>query len=60
MIWFQPEPTLQEILSDPITQAIMQADRVDPHALTRMLQGVTRARRRALVDARSSEAIQDC
>jgi hypothetical protein len=31
------EPTLQEILSDPIVEAVMRADSVDPGRLTDML-----------------------
>lgn len=41
---FQQEPTLEEILADPITEALMQADAVQPAALDAMLRGVARAR----------------
>jgi hypothetical protein len=34
------EPTIHDLLSDPLTQAVMQADRVDPLALKRMLGSV--------------------
>jgi hypothetical protein len=35
-------PTLEELLRDPMTQALMNADRVDPLALADMLRSVTR------------------
>jgi hypothetical protein len=37
MIWRQREPTLKEILSDPIVTALMSADGVDPLELEAML-----------------------
>ena len=37
------EPTLEEILSDPITQAVMQADAVDARQLESCLLRVQRA-----------------
>src|SRR5215208_4739667 len=37
MIWRQREPTLKEILSDPIVTALMSADGVDPLELESML-----------------------
>jgi hypothetical protein len=40
-----PEPTLTEILSDPIVEAMVEADRVDRHALQAMLREVARTRR---------------
>jgi hypothetical protein len=36
------EPTLDELLGDPMTQAIMNADRVDPPALAAMLRTLAR------------------
>jgi hypothetical protein len=41
------EPTLAEILSDPITLAVMQADAVDPAQLAAVLRKVADARREA-------------
>ena len=41
------EPTLQDILSDAITQAVMQADAVDVGLLEAMLRDVARVRRHA-------------
>jgi len=37
MIWRQREPTLKEMLSDPIVTALMSADGVDPLELEAML-----------------------
>jgi hypothetical protein len=36
------EPTLDELLGDPMTQALMHADRVDPRALAAVLRSVAR------------------
>ena len=44
-----PEPTLNEMLSDPIVEAMMQADRVDRHALEALLSEVAQTRRAAAV-----------
>ena len=38
-VWFR-EPTMEEILSDPIVRAVMAADHVDPKALERRLMSV--------------------
>jgi hypothetical protein len=43
MTKFHDEPTLDELLGDPITQAIMRADRVDPAELEAMLRSLARA-----------------
>jgi hypothetical protein len=37
MTWCHREPTLKELLADPITAAVMKADRVDPYELETML-----------------------
>ena len=37
MIWHDWQPTLEEMLSDPIVEAVMQADDVDPNELDAML-----------------------
>jgi len=42
MTRFHDDPTLDELLGDPITQAIMQADRVDPSKLEAMLRSLGR------------------
>ena len=39
------EPTLKELLSDEITQAVMAADRVDTEALAALLAEVALSRR---------------
>ena len=41
------EPTLVDILSDPITEAVMRADAVDVEQLAIMLQNIAQARRPA-------------
>ena len=38
-VWFR-EPTMAEILSDPIVRAVMRADNVDPEAMERRLMSV--------------------
>jgi hypothetical protein len=45
MIWRQREPTLKEILSDPIVTALMRADGVDPLELETMLTRINRNRK---------------
>jgi hypothetical protein len=35
-------PTIDELLCDPVTRAVMKADRVDPSALEAMLRSVAR------------------
>jgi len=35
------EPTLEQLLEDPLTQAVMRADRINPHAVRRMLASVS-------------------
>jgi hypothetical protein len=42
MHWRHREPTLEEMLSDPIVRALMDADGVDPHELEAMLKEVAR------------------
>jgi hypothetical protein len=41
MTWHD-NPTLDELLGDPMTQELMTADRVDPRALAAMLACVAR------------------
>jgi hypothetical protein len=40
--WCHREPTLEDILSDSITKAVMEADGVDPQQLAVMLKEVER------------------
>ena len=44
LCWIPSEPTIADILSDPITVAMMKADGVDPVVLDEMLSGVAHAR----------------
>jgi hypothetical protein len=44
------EPTISEILADPIVEAMMEADRVDRYALAALLGEVAQARRTAAAD----------
>jgi hypothetical protein len=43
------DPTLNDMLSDPIVEAMMQADRVDRRALQALLREVAQTRRVAAV-----------
>lgn len=42
MHWYLREPTLEDMLSDPIVVALMDADGVDPRELEAMLRDVGR------------------
>jgi hypothetical protein len=42
------EPTLEEILASPITQAVMAADGVDPRDVEAMLRQIANMRRGAM------------
>ena len=42
MTWYDREPSLEEMLSDPIVRAMMDADGVDPLKLEAMLKEVGR------------------
>jgi hypothetical protein len=42
------EPSLEDILADPITQAVIEADGVDANELDAMLRHVAHKRRSAL------------
>ncbi|MDB5411004.1 MAG: hypothetical protein JWL84_5916 [Rhodospirillales bacterium] len=44
MDWLQGEPKLDEVLADPIVQAILIRDHVDADGLRRFLTGVQRRR----------------
>jgi hypothetical protein len=50
------EPPLAELLANPITLAVMAADRVDPAALNAMLSGLAQR----LQVTRPAEPIQYC
>ena len=47
------EPTLVELLSDPLTRAVMQADHVNPQALENLLRDLARRRADSLTKASS-------
>jgi hypothetical protein len=47
MHWRHREPTLEQMLCDPIVRALMDADGVDPHELEAMLKEVGRTLRAA-------------
>jgi hypothetical protein len=42
MSWCRREPTITEILSDSIVQAVMDADGIDPEALEAQLRSIAR------------------
>ena len=44
MDWLQGEPKLDDVLSDPVIQAILIRDRIDPDGLRRFLVGIRRKR----------------
>jgi hypothetical protein len=46
MDWLHGEPSLDEVLADPIIHALMQRDGVDPRELKALIEDVTRAVRR--------------
>jgi hypothetical protein len=52
MCWLQGEPSLTDVLADPVVHAIMQRDNVDPDLLRALLRriGGTMAREGALRD----------
>jgi hypothetical protein len=50
------EPTLQEILSDPIVVALMRADGVDPGEIEAMLSRISRGRSTAHRDVQLGQA----
>jgi hypothetical protein len=51
MSWCRYEPSLNEILTDPIVEAVMAADAVDPDELEAMLDRIARGLPRARVAA---------
>jgi hypothetical protein len=48
------DPTLVELLSDPLTHAVMQADHVNPQELENLLRDLARRRANSLVNASSA------
>jgi hypothetical protein len=47
------EPTLDEILSDPVVRAMMEADGVDPSEVEAMVRRIARTRREAAKSGRA-------
>jgi hypothetical protein len=56
MRWYDRDPTLEEILSDPIFVALMKADDIDPHELRAMLTQVAAVSR----SAREADSRKPC
>jgi hypothetical protein len=55
------DPTLAELLSDPITRAVMQADGVNPHELEASFRDLTARRAESSASAaRSWPRLQLC
>jgi hypothetical protein len=52
------EPTLEEILSDSIVEAVMQADAVDPNELRVMFGKIAHARRLLTAGAEATPRFQ--
>jgi hypothetical protein len=46
MDWLHGEPSLDDVLADPIVHALMQRDGVDPHDLKALIEDVRCALRR--------------
>jgi hypothetical protein len=57
MDWLRGEPSLDDVLADPIVHALMQRDRVDPHDLKAVIEDVRRALRRQAVHHRVARRI---
>jgi hypothetical protein len=55
MKWNHREPTLEEILSSPITKAVMAADGVDPGEVEAMVRRIARVRRAAADGAKRGQ-----
>lgn len=46
MAWFDREPTIDQLMSDPVALAMMEADHVDPIAFKQMLDKMSQRLRR--------------
>jgi len=55
MIFWQREPTLNEMLADPLIQIMMRADGVDPEKLGPALQAVARGLARPSITQQARE-----
>ena len=54
------DPTLVELLSDPLTHAVMQADHVNPQELENLLRDLARRRADSLANASSGQRFYQC
>jgi hypothetical protein len=51
------DPTLVELLSDPLTHAVMRADHVNPQELENLLRDLARRRADSLANASSGQRV---
>ena len=51
------DPSIDQLLNDPVTIAVMRADKVDPDALQTMLRGVARRLHDARDASRAARSI---
>jgi hypothetical protein len=52
MTWLTGEPTLDDVLSDPVVHAMMARDHVDAEGLRDFLNDIRRARARTAIPSR--------
>jgi hypothetical protein len=46
MLWFEGEPTLDDLLSDPVVLALMQRDGIGPDEVRELLSEIERSQSR--------------
>lgn len=54
------EPTVRDVLSDPLIRTLMKADRVDPSHLETMLHGIARTVASRSADGRKAKGSLCC
>jgi predicted nuclease of predicted toxin-antitoxin system len=54
------EPTLVELLNDPLTHAVMRADNVNPQELENLLRDLVRRRADSLANPSSGQRSYQC
>jgi predicted nuclease of predicted toxin-antitoxin system len=54
------EPTLVELINDPLTHAVMRADNVNPQELENLLRDLVRRRADSLANASSAQRSYQC
>ena len=59
MDWLFGEPTLDDLLSEPVIVAAMVRDGIDPAALRSLIHGVDRARSEGLAQSREPQAMAE-